>query len=194
MKPILLAVLVSLVCVSSAVAQTRMLVGGGPTGTSDFGFNGGWGGSIGLERRLSAAGAFLVRVDGAAVPSSLPTLSFYAVPFSGLNLGESGPTSVNATLLSIMAGLRLGGIGRLAPYLDALVGLGYLNDPANTREPAYVYDHVSSATNVALSFGPGIAVRAASLPTLFADVHYDFYFSRGADTPVIPVRVGLLIP
>jgi len=34
----------------------------------------------------------------------------------------------------------------------------------------------------------------ANVPGFFADVHYEFYFSQGADTPVIPVRVGLILP
>ena len=175
-----------------AFSQTRVFAGGGPTGTSDFGFRGGWGATLGLEHRIAEAAAFVVRAEGAAVPSKPRTYSI--IP---LDLGETGPGASDATLLSLMAGLRLGGNGRFSPYVDALVGLGYLNDPANTAvslpygaAPGSSGQH----TNVALSFGPGVVIRAPSIPALFADVHYDFYSATGASTPIIPVRVGMIVP
>jgi hypothetical protein len=135
-----------------------------------------------------------VRASGEAVPSTSAERSII-VPWAPADLGESGAGSSDATLLSLAAGVRLGGSGRVSPYLDALVGIGYLNDPAS-RQDYYGYptsphgDH----TNVALSMGPGVAIRAPSLPGLFADVHYDFYSAKGASTPIIPVRIGLLVP
>jgi hypothetical protein len=206
MKPILLrtlttfaalTALASMACVSAAAAQTHLFVGGGPTGTSDFGFSGGWGAVLGMERRIAPAASFLLRAEGSAVPATAET-SFGPIVFEGASFGESGPDSRDATLLSLAAGLRLGGAGRFGPYLDALVGLGYFNDPANTGGPSplpWSRAHPSaSETNVALSFGSGLAFRPAHVPGFFADVHYEFYFSQGADTPVIPVRVGLILP
>jgi hypothetical protein len=174
-------------------AQTRFFIAGGPTGTSDFGFRGGFGGSIGIEHRIAEPASFLIRFDGAAVPSSGRVESF---PASIMSLGQ--PSSYpDATLLSLMVGIRLGSRSHLSPYLDALAGVGYLNDSSHTVM-SYLspIETRSSAghTNVALSFGPGIALRAEHMPALFADVHYDFYFSDGATTPIIPVRMGLLVP
>src|SRR5262245_35997584 len=158
---------VLLVLVPAASAQTRFFLGGGPTGTSAFGFNGGWGGTVGFEHRIAKPAGFLVRFEGAAVPSGLPFVTSSPAISEAQSLGEFSPFTKNATLLSVMAGLRLGGIARFAPYLDALVGVGYMNDPANTAEDSpYIRSDQSSATNVAFSFGPGVAVRAASLPTL----------------------------
>ncbi len=176
---------------SASRAQTRFFVGGGPTGTSEFGFRGGWGATLGFEQRLAEAGALVVRAEGASVPSTARAGAGYQIfPLSTSDLGESGPRSSDATLLSLMAGLRLGGRGRLSPYLDALVGVGYVNDPADRLTP--LGTPTREHTNLALGIGPGIAIRAPFLPELFADVHYDFYSSRGASTPIIPVRVGLM--
>jgi len=197
MKAVVLAVLSSALLAVGPVAssaQTRFFLGGGPTATSDFGFRGGWGGTVGVEHRIGEAGALLLRAEGGAVPSS-PT-DFYAFP---ADLGQPGPRSSDATLLSLMGGLRLGGSGSFGPYLDALVGVGYLNDPANTA-PVFMYApslgrHASGDhANIALSVGPGVAVRPPYGPALFADVHYDFYFVDGATTPAIPVRLGLMMP
>jgi hypothetical protein len=196
MKAVILSVLSTLILAAaplSASAQTRFFLSGGLTGTSDYGFDGGWGGSLGLEHRLGEGGALLVRAEGSAVPVSIS--GSYLLDSE---LGRSGPQSKDATVLSLMAGLRLGGVGAIEPYLDALVGLGYVNDPANTA-PAVPYpistkrlpgDHA----NIALSLGPGLAVRTPFGPGVFADVHYDFYFVQGAGTPVIPVRLGLMMP
>jgi hypothetical protein len=175
-------------------AQTRFFLGGGPTGTSDFGFKGGWGGVLGFEHRIGDGGSFLVRAEGGAVPSSAND------PFLGhADLGEAGPSSSDATLLSLMGGLRLGGSGGFRPYLDTLVGVGYMNDPANTTL-AVIYPFSSGRrssgnhANIALSVGPGVAIRPPYGPAWFADVHYDFFFVDGANTPAIPVRLGLMTP
>lgn len=198
-----LALLVAgiLACASCAAAQTRMFLGGGPTGTSDFGFNGGWGAVLGIERRIAPAASFLLRAEGSAVPATAESfLSPVVLPvaLNGTSLGESGPNSHDATLLSLGAGLRLGGTGRLAPYLDALIGVGYFNAPANTADVPpmpLVRGHASaSETNVMLSFGSGLAFHPSRAPGFFAHVHYEFYFTKGAGTPVIPIRVGVIIP
>jgi hypothetical protein len=197
MKTVVLAALSSALLAVGPVAtsaQTRFFLGGGPTGTSDYGFRGGWGGLVGVEHRIGTGGSFLVRAEGSAVPSFTDP-SFF---LRSADLGKSGPQSNEATLLSLMAGLRLGGSGSFEPYLDALVGVGYLNDPANTA-PTLPYPipstHLSGDhANIALSLGPGITVRPPVGPAFFADVHYDFYFVEGASTPVIPLRFGLMVP
>jgi len=187
---VVLAFLALVFAPASSRAQTHLFIGGGPTGTSEFGFRGGWGGSLGIEHLIAEPASFLVRIDGAAVPSTPDQGFVYTMP---LSLGESGSRSSDATLLSLMVGLRLGGPGRFVPYLDVLAGVGYLNDPANKGDAFYGPPHTNH-TNLALSFGPGVAVRARHLPALFADLHYDFYFSQGATTPIMPVRMGVLVP
>jgi len=202
MKRLVAWAIVALLGIGNAAhahAGPRWFVGGGPTGTADFGFKGGWGGVLGMKIPVSP-GAFLVRLEGNAVPSTLTTSwgPIAWAPASPLSLGESGRGSKDATLLSVMAGLRLQSRSPVRPYLDALIGVGYMNDPANT-EPVPIYPGgpkgaSASHANVALSLGPGVEIQALAGVALFADVHYDFYYVKGATTPVIPVRVGIVAP
>ena len=196
MKPVVLAALSSallLVAPAAPSAQTRFFLGGGPTGTSAFGFRGGWGGALGLDHRIGDGGSFLLRAEAGAVPSTPGQSRYYYA--QGSDLGLSGPRSRDAAVANLMAGLRLGGAGNSGPYLDALVGVGYLNDPTN---PEYTFRSGSgtsgSHANIALSVGPGVAVHPPYGPAWFAEIHYDFYFVDDASTPMIPVRFGLVVP
>src|SRR5258706_14903686 len=81
MRIVVVAVLSSALLAVGPVAsgaQTRFFLGGGPTGTSAFGFRGGLGGSLGVEYKHGEARAFLARAQAGAVPSS--DVGFYAGP------------------------------------------------------------------------------------------------------------------
>jgi hypothetical protein len=99
-----------------------------------------------------------------------------------------------------MVGLRLQRqrvAERVQPYFDVLIGVGYIEDDAASsgRDPGIdagrkLRDHA----NVSLSFGTGIKLQAFDVGGLFADVHYDFYFTETSETPVVPVRFGITLP
>ena len=163
--------------------------GAGPTGTSNHGFPGGVGGTLGIEGRIASAGSWVLRLDGGVAPSTRS--GGWAEPAV---IGFQRPSAVDATLLSLMAGIRLGGAGRSRVYLDALAGIGFMNDPANTLSTFSSHPRSRDAANLAMSFGPGVELRIPRLPGVFADVHYDFYFVEGFDTPIVPVRIGLMFP
>jgi len=173
-----------------ASAAARYFVSGGPTATQAFGFRGGWGVGLGMERELAESAALMARADFTSLPSSqIPTRSFYPMaPASPLVVGESGPNAATATLRHVMFGLRLKAASPVRPYLDVMLGVGHLDDPASA--PGVL----RADTHVALSFGTGIELPRTPLGSPFADVRYDFYFVAGSDTPVVPFRIGLLVP
>lgn len=191
---ILLATMVALVAgAATTEARTRFLVSGGPTGTSEYGFQGGWSASLGVERQIARAGAFLVRLDGGALPSR-PVL-FYAMP---MDIGQGGPGARDATVLALLAGLRLKTDGVVTPYLDVLMGVGYVNDPFG-RANFYPYSNfvgvpaTRNEANFASSIGPGVEVRTGRGFAVFADVHYDFYSVDAITSPLVPVRFGVVV-
>ena len=192
---ILLATMVALVAGSATTeARTRFLVSGGPTGTSEYGFQGGWSASLGVEHQIARAGsAFLVRLDGGALPSR--PVVFYAFP---MDVGQGGPGARDATLIALLAGLRFKTQGVVTPYLDALIGVGYMNDPFGRANlyPSRNFVGVPATrnqANFASSIGPGVEVRAGRGFAVFADVHYDFYTVDDLISPVIPVRLGVVV-
>ena len=181
---------VFLLLLSSPVsAANRYFASTGPTATETYGFQGGWGVSLGFDRRIAEPASFLVRADFTSLPSSRgggPPIIF--VPHSPLALGESGPDAATALLGDLMFGLRLKPTGRVRPYLDALIGVGHLNDPAQSSA------ELRSGTNTVLSFGTGVELPRIVLGSPFAEVRYDFYFVSGISGPVIPVRLGFMVP
>ena len=174
---------------SPASAANRYFASAGPSAVENYGFQGGWGVSLGWDRRIAEPASFLVRADFTAMPSTRasgvgPVIFF---PQSPLALGESGPGAATASLGHLMMGLRLKPTGTVRPYLDALIGVGHLNDPAQSKA-------LREGTNTVLSFGTGVELPRTFLGSPFAEVRYDFYFVSGTSGPVIPVRVGFIVP
>ena len=175
---------------SPASAANRYFGSAGPSAVENYGFQGGWGVSLGWDRRIAEPASFLVRADFTAMPSSR-VATFGPVifsPQSPLALGESGPDAATASLGHLMMGLRLKPTGTVRPYLDALIGVGHLNDPT-LSSPL-----LKSGTNAVLSFGTGVELPRTFLGSPFAEVRYDFYYVSGTSGPVIPVRVGFMLP
>lgn len=196
-SPRRLALLVSLLCTCPAAEAASLWVGGGSTGTSDFGFRGGWGLAAGVETRIALSASVLVRADYHTIPTGGSGGDRYVVPLGAVNasaLGAQDERNLQAELVSLAAGLRLQRRDRVRSYLDVLLGVGWVNDRAGTpRYPEIPSERRShDDINVMLSFGTGLSLRPLGAVGAFADVHYDFYFTATSSTPIIPVRVGLI--
>ena len=171
-------------CATPVSAATRYFGSAGPSATENYGFRGGWGVSFGVDRPMAESVSLLFRADLTTLPSSRPG-NIGIVPLSDLALGESGPDAARAALGQAMLGLRLEAVGAVRPYLDSMLGLGHVDDPGSSA---------LKGLNTVLSFGTGLELPRTSLGSPFAEVRYDFHFASGRSTPVMPVRVGLIVP
>ncbi len=149
------------------------------------------GGSLHIARVAS----FLVRAAFNGLPLSRAVVAEPAPPvrpLSGGWFGLGAGAANTASLASGMMGLRLHPApGPVYPYLDALVGVGWVRDGLPSRQNAAPGGHeVRDDANVALSFGLGVKLLLVAGGSLFADAHYDFYFVEDAPSPIVPVKLG----
>ena len=174
---------------SPASGADRYFASAGPSSTETYGFEGGWGVSLGFDQPIAESASLLLRADFTALPSTRGGYDIFPLGelAEGAGLGESGPDAATASLGHLMFGLRLKPTGRVRPYLDALIGVGHLNDPAQSKR-------LRNGTNTVLSFGTGVELPRTFLGSPFAEVRYDFYYVSGTSGPVIPVRVGFIVP
>lgn len=191
---VLALALLSALAPSRAHAAAAFSLSAGPTGTSAFGFEGGWGISGAFTQPIAPVASFIARADYHHLPDE-PT-SFYAIPFSPAEIGNGGNVE-SATVYGAFGGLRLHGPeGRpVQTHIDALVGIGHVRDgsPVDWRSGASGRLEVRDDTNLALSFGGGVRTLMAGAD-VFLEGRYDFYFANGDGVALIPIRVGLTLP
>jgi hypothetical protein len=176
----------------------RFFIGGGATGTPTYGYQGGWNVGAGVELPVSKAAHWMFRADYQAVPFGETQVLFRGAS-SSFALGDGGVSVPHATLISLATGLRLSASSKpVQTYADALVGVGHLDAPPGPEVlTMFAPTPMASSrdeTNVMLSFGGGVRFLSVHGYGLFADVHYDYYYVEGANTPVVPIRFGLSLP
>jgi hypothetical protein len=186
--------LVTLLCACPSAEAASLWVGGGGTGTSDFGFRGGWGLAAGIETRIAPSASALVRADYHTIPTGGDGSRGYIVVDDASALGAPDERNLRAELVSLAGGLRLQRRDLVRSYLDVLLGVGWVNDRAATPRYAEIPSGRRSRDdiNVMLSFGTGLSLRPRGAVGAFADIHYDFYFTETSSKPIIPVRIGLI--
>jgi len=174
----------------SQAARVGYFVGSGFTGTSTYGFQGGWGLTGGVEIPIARYARFVAQGEYQVLPSA-PEIR--AMPLGASDLGRPIDGATNASLSSAVVGFRLQPEGTVRPYLDALVGVGRLKDHSyGYNGPDY---QERNETNVLLSFGSGVRWSPpASVGSLFLDAHLQFYYVQGIDQAVAPIRMGLIYP
>jgi hypothetical protein len=191
----LLMVVLSLAVTTASASPTAFSLASGPTGTSAFGFAGGWGLNAAVEVPIAPAASFVARADFHRMPER--EAAAYAYPLDATSIGDIGRgPAETASLMGLFAGLRLHApSGRVRPYLDGMVGVGHVSDggPVVSFPGAGGTLEQRDDTNAALSFGPGVRYVTAGAD-LFVDAHYDFYFARGEHIALVPIRMGVSLP
>jgi hypothetical protein len=174
----------------SQAARVGYFLGSGLTGTSTYGFQGGWGLAGGVEIPIARYASFVAQGEYQVLPTT-PEVS--AMPLSTNELGRPIDGATNASLSSAVVGLRVQPEGTVRPYLDALVGVGHVQDHSyGYNGPDY---QERDETNVLLSLGSGVRWSPpASVGSLFLDAHLQFYYVQGIDQAVAPIRMGLIYP
>jgi len=179
------AVLVLAVALSPALAVAGShpigFLGGGVSGTTEFGYQGGWGVGGGAEFPINPHASFLLRTDYQVLPNHQEEV--YTIPLDG-PIGQGTEGLPHANLFAALMGLRLQPANEFVrPYVDVMAGLGRV-----TKQTG-----IKTEKNLALSLGAGLKFMPIGVGGLFADVHFDFYDVTGLENQaVIPIRVGLL--
>jgi hypothetical protein len=198
-----LALLAGAVAPVSAGGATLYL-GGGATGATRTltPFHGGWGVGATLEVPAARVADFLVRADVHVIPA-VESSPFFYFPVGIANgadpFGRWPEGAARSTLLGLFTGVRLHPAEqRSGVYLDLLAGLGHARFTRDGNGISPIVwageSDIRDDTNVALSLGSGVKLRALGRGTAFLDVHYEFYFVGDRKGAIIPIRLGYGVP
>ena len=191
-----------------AESHPTFFLGAGATGTNASGFKGGYGFSGGAEIPLARNADLVVRGDYHAVPADPADM---AVPvwmpvhtmseFSAFGNWPQGAARVDR--FAVLSGIRIHPPqGAVRSYLDVLVGVGNVRQNASPgimtiqpfTGPSVTASPPQDDTNIAMSFGAGLAFPSPLPGSMFLDAHYDFYYVGNRVTPIIPIRLGMRLP
>lgn len=183
--------LLSVLVPARVLAAPSFSVSAGPSGTSAFGFTGGWGVSGAFATPIAPVADFIVRADFHHMPDE----PAYAVAMPAM-IGYARDAE-SATLMGVFGGLRMHGPdGPLRTHVDAMVGIGHVRDGSFVESRSGLNDgrlETRDDTNLALSFGCGLRTLSAGAD-VFVEGRYDFYFANGDGVALVPIRFGVTLP
>ncbi|HTK32329.1 MAG TPA: hypothetical protein VL332_10220 [Candidatus Saccharimonadaceae bacterium] len=169
-------------------SETHAYIGGGFSGAfrSREAGSGGWGIGFGLEHRIAKPAGFVAELSVEQVPAIeagiTPAWAAGDV-VSGLRVRDPA-----LRIAAAWAGVRVRGGGRgPKSYLDLLTGISNVQQTSTTYTGRAIQDEINGGLSVGAGFESPRLGRAA----IFADAHYQFFFS-GDGMPVVPIRVGLI--
>jgi hypothetical protein len=169
-------------------SETHAYVAGGvssPFRPRDVG-NGGWAIGLGLEHRVAKPAGFVAELSVEQAPVIESGVTPAWAPgdvFSGLQVRDPA-----LRIAALWLGMRVRGAGPgPKAYMDLLTGLSNVQQTSTTT-----FERATrSETNGGLSVGGGFESPRLGRAAIFADAHYQFFFS-GDGMPVVPIRVGLI--
>ena len=159
--------------------------------TQAFAGHDGWGASLGLEHPVARAADFITELSYYRVPTGLIDYRVFLDSnfFSAFHVDGEATEAGN-----LSAGLRLHGASKWAQtYADAQIGVGTIHVPhgiASDFAPGG-NGQAHNATNLTLGVGGGVRLLAFKSAGIFADAHL-LSFRSGAETPLVPIRVGVV--